>query len=106
VHVRDGEVVGAHEHRAAQLEAWVAGGLVDDLRVDPGHPGRGTERLGQRLLGGEPGRERGDRALELARREQPLAHRRPTSQRPAEPGDVDDVDADTDHRHCASLTRR
>ena len=49
----------ATEPRSTKQRA--AGGLGDDLGVVPVQPDRGAERLGERLLGGEPGGQRGRR---------------------------------------------
>src|SRR3546814_7506322 len=44
------------EDRAGDLEARSPGLLLDHLGVVPAQAGRGTERLGDRFLGREPGR--------------------------------------------------
>ena len=62
----DAELVGAGQDGAAQLEQRAAGLLGDDLGVVPVHVAGGAERLGQRLLGGEAGGQRG-RAAARAR---------------------------------------
>ena len=77
------------------------------LGVAPAQPARGAERLGDRLLGGEPGRERLDRArLPLARPlllvgEQPAGETGRAREGPAEPGHLDDVDPHA-HDHGAA----
>ena len=67
-----------------------------DFGVLPGHAVGGPERLGQCLLGGEPGGQRGDRALGLARREEPPHQPRSPLDRLGEPVDVADIDPDPD----------
>src|SRR5688572_15562315 len=103
VHGFHTEVVGAREDRSLDLELRVAGRVVDDLGVQPAHPGRCAECLGERLLCGEPGGQRRRRPGALQGGEQPLAHRRSPLQRLLEPADVDHVDADA-HDHGAYST--
>src|SRR4051812_14780642 len=103
VHGADAELGRAGLDGAAQLEEWAAGGLGDDLGVVPLHAGGGAERLGERLLGGEPGRERSQRPGGLRVGEQPPAQPGGPIQRDPEPLDVHHVDADADDH--ATLTR-
>ena len=92
-------IAAGHGDRAADLEQRAARGLVDDLGVLPGHADRGAERLGQRLLGGEPRGQRGQRPRPLAGGEEPLAQARSALEREPEALDVAHVDAHPDDRH-------
>ena len=71
----DAELLGAGRNGAAQLEATAAARVGDDLGVVPRQAAGRAERLGQRLLGGEPGGQRLQRQRGLGRGEQPVAQR-------------------------------
>src|ERR687897_2085824 len=109
--MREAEVPALHAGVARQLERlacegerWRAGtGTLDPHVVEAERAEPEAERLHHRFTGGETGCERWDRigfgsdVCKLDSGEQPLAHRRGTDQRSAEPFDLDDVDADPDH---------
>ena len=74
-----------HERRAPV-------GVLDHLAVVPLQTSRGAQRLGERLLGREPGGQRGQRQRALGRGEQPFAQGGVRAS--ARTAHVDDVDAD------------
>ena len=98
-----------HAHDDPQAGGATSGGAVEPHPGSPagGHdldltPAQGfqAERLGDRLLGAEPGGEvlagprPGRRVLALSEREQPLGQRRPARECALEPFDLEQIDAD------------
>jgi hypothetical protein len=90
---------------SAQREARPAVLVRDHLGLLPGQSRRRSEGLGERLLRGEPGRERLDGQACLRLREQAIAQGRCPLQRLLEPPDVDEVGADAGD-HGRTVTRR